>query len=182
MKLTSLALTLVLLSFATTADAQRRRAFTSGQRYQSNGKFGLGLELGEPTGLNGKLFLAPDQALNFGIGDIYRNYYVNGDGLHLYLDYLWHPVELASTEAFKLPFYVGVGGRVWFFDVNNCNGCNNASIFGIRVPVGIAFDFNTVPLDVFVQFVPTLDFYRDYANRTFNLDVDFSLGIRYWFS
>ena len=184
MKITNLVAITVVLALVSTADAQRRRAFSSSKRYQSNGKFGLGLELGEPTGINGKLFVAPDQALNFGIGDIYHNYYVGGDGLHLYLDYLWHPIELASTDDFKLPFYVGVGGRVWFFDYN-CPGagpCDGASIFGVRIPVGVAFDFNNVPLDVFVQFVPTLDFYRDYANRDFALDIDFSLGIRYWFT
>jgi hypothetical protein len=52
----------------------------------------------------------------------------------------------------------------------------------VRVPIGIDFDFNDVPLDVFIQFVPTLDFYENYVGRSVYLDVDFSVGIRYWFS
>src|SRR5262249_46966486 len=137
------------------------------------------------AGLTGKVFLAPSHAIDFGIGDLYEGYYVDrvGGGLHIYADYLWHPFVLAKTEPFELPFYVGVGGRFWDFDYA-CDPrgvCANASLFGIRVPVGIAFDFNNVPLDIFVQIVPTLDFYRDFVGRNAYFDFDFTVGIRYWF-
>ena len=55
-------------------------------------------------------------------------------------------------------------------------------MFGIRVPIGLDFDLNNVPLDFFVQVVPTLDFFHNYDPHTVYLDVDFSVGIRYWFS
>ena len=181
MKTPTLIVLVAVLAVSGTADA-RRRHFVSTSNYQSNGTFGLGLELGEPTGVTGKLFLNPSQAIDFGIGDLYHNYYVGADGIHLYADYLWHPFELTSVDALKLPFYIGVGGRAWFFDANcGPNDCG-AEIFGVRVPVGIDFDLNDVPLDIFVQIVPTLDFYHDYANRSVYLDFDFSVGIRYWFS
>jgi hypothetical protein len=182
MKITSLVAITLALALGTTAHAGRR-AFGDGSNYVSNGKFGLGLELGEPTGLNGKLFLSPSTAFDFGIGDLYHNFYVDGDGFHIYADFMWHPLEVAHTPDFKLPFYVGVGGRAWFFNYN-CRGtvCNSSSMFGIRVPLGLDFDLNNVPLDLFIQFVPTLDFYRNYVNRSVYLDVDFSVGIRYWFS
>lgn len=179
MKTTSLVAVVFAVCLAHTAEA-RRRSFAGGSDFQSNGTFGLGLELGEPSGLNGKLFLDPSQAIDFGIGEIYHHYYA-GDGLHLYLDYLWHPKMLVHAEAFNLGFYIGVGGRVWFFDYNN-NGTANAEAFGVRVPVGVTFDFNSVPLDVFVQFVPTLDFYHNYDRHSVFLDIDFSVGIRFWFS
>jgi hypothetical protein len=186
MKTTALIVLVAVLGFSGTANA-RRRHFGGGQSdYQSNGTFGLGLELGEPTSLNGKLFLTPSGALDFGIGTLYH-YYVpgNNDGLHLYLDYLWHPFLITEAPAFKLPFYVGLGGRIWFGDfVCGPGGVTcNADIFGVRVPVGIDFDFNEVPLDVFIQIVPTLDFFRDFNNHgDVELDFDFSVGIRYWFS
>jgi len=175
----------LLMLVGHTAEAQRARPEGfHGERFEANKKFGLGLELGAPTGLTGKLFISPDNAIDFGIGDLYHNYYVdNGAGLHLYADYLWHPVVLTSAEAFELPFYVGVGGRVWFFDYACPGGtCNGAEAFGVRVPLGISFDFNNVPLDIFIQAVPTLDFFRDYRNHDVYLDIDFSVGIRYWFS
>ncbi len=167
----------IVLALASGAEA-RRRSFGASSDYQSNGEFGCGLELGAPSGLNCKVFLNPSQALDFGIGGMYH-YYNGGDGLHLYLDYLWHPKELVSTEAFKLPFYIGVGGRIWFFDYGNDA---RADVFGLRIPIGIAFDFNNVPLDVFAEIVPTLDFFHNYDQHDVYLDIDFSVGIRFWFS
>ncbi len=178
MKATSLIAVVFAMALAGTAHADRRH-FDNTSDYQSNGVFGLGLELGAPTGLNGKLFLTPNTALDFGIGEIYHSYYA-GDGLHVYVDYLWHPKELVRTPAFKLPLYIGVGGRIWFFDYDN-KGNQNGSAFGVRVPIGITFDMNNIPLDFFGQFVPTLDFFHNYYRHDLYIDVDFSVGARYWF-
>ena len=186
MKLVSLVAISIALAATTTADARPRpHSLTSGaKRFEANKTFGLGIELGEPTSINGKWFVGRDQALDFGIGTIYH--YRDRSGLNLYADYLWHPLVLTSAEAFELPLYVGIGGRYWDFDYGcdrNGNNCVfNASGIGVRVPVGISFDFNNVPLDIFIQLVPTLDFYRDYSEHDVYLDVNFSLGIRYWFS
>lgn len=182
MRISSLITITVAIVLSAPAHAGRR-SFGDGSGFVSNGQFGLGLELGQPSGLNGKWFYGPSTALDFGVGVIYHNFYVDGDGFHAYLDHLWHPTQLASNAHFKLPFYVGVGGRMWFFDYR-CGGgvCANASVFGVRVPLGIAFDFNKIPLDVFAQFVPTVDFYRNYRDRTLYIGVDFSIGARYWFN
>ncbi|HEY1558779.1 MAG TPA: hypothetical protein VGF94_28345 [Kofleriaceae bacterium] len=155
--------------------------------FEANKKFGLGLELGDLVGINGKLFVNSNQAIDFGLGDYgyaYR-YYGDTGGIHLYADYLWHPKVLAKPEAFELPFYIGVGGRFYDFGFacdargNNCTG---AEAFGIRVPIGLDFDFNNVPLDIFVQIVPTLDFFSNFTNHGVGFDFDFSIGARYWFS
>jgi len=167
--------------FAAAAEARPRPdGHLGGRRVEANKTFGLGIVLGAPTGLIGQYFLSSDRALDFGIGDIYN--YFDRSGLHIYADYLWHPTSLVSTEAFELPLYIGVGGRFWNFD-NRVNGnTNSASAFGIRVPVGVSFDFNAVPLDVFIQVVPVLDFYSNYAAHSVYLDIDASFGIRYWFN
>lgn len=171
-----------LMICAGTADARRRRVM-GGEKYVANGKFGLGLELGAPFGLNGKYFLTDSTALNFGIGEVYDNYYDNRDGFNLYIDHLWHPFLLTNQPAFQLPFYVGVGVRLWDFDDRRDRfNDNNGLAFGIRVPIGIAFDFNKVPLDIFVQFTPVLDLITGYGgNDGINDHLEFSVGIRYWF-
>src|SRR5678816_4505354 len=115
---TSLVALALLAAMAPDADARRKRTFSGGQsRYESNGKFGLGLELGGPSGLNGKYFLSGNTALNFGLGWDDEYYYgydrYRRSGVHIYLDHLWHPFLLTEAEAFKLPFFVGVGVRVW---------------------------------------------------------------------
>jgi hypothetical protein len=171
-----------LALFATAqADARPRPGgHIHGRRFEANKTFGAGLELGEPTGITGKYFLAPDRALDFGIGDVYN--YANRSGLHIYGDYLWHPVSLASTEDFELPFYIGVGARIWNFDNRLNDGTDDhAFAIGFRVPIGISFDFNEVPIDVFVQIVPVLDFFSGYDAHTIYPDLDASVGIRYWF-
>ncbi|HEY5948110.1 MAG TPA: DUF3996 domain-containing protein [Kofleriaceae bacterium] len=142
--------------------------------------------MGEPTGLNGKVFVAPKVALDFGVGWIYRHYYY-GDGLHLYGDVLFHPVSLVHSDAFELPLYIGGGLRFWDFEYCRArNDCGyGGSAIGIRIPVGISFDFNNVPLDIFLQLVPTIDFIRgDYYDRyrdRNHFGVDLSVGIRFWF-
>ena len=171
-----------LLVFATTASEARPRpgGHLGGRSFDANKTFGLGLELGAPTGINGKYFLSSDRALDFGVGDLYT--YYNRSGLHIYGDYLFHPVSLVSTEPFELPLYVGIGARFWDFGYRNQNNDVSAFAIGLRVPVGISFDFNNVPLDIFVQIVPVLDFYSGYAPHTVFLDFDGSVGIRYWFN
>jgi hypothetical protein len=167
------------------AGSRPRRQQRGGHGFVANKTFGLGLELGEPSGLNGKYFLSPSGALDFGVGYIYQYYYY-GDGLHIYADYLWHPTSLASAQAFELPFYIGGGLRLWDFNYCYLGNCGySSSAIGIRVPIGIAFDFNRVPLDFFIQLVPVVDFitgtyYDQYRDRT-HLGIDFSVGIRYWF-
>lgn len=178
------ALTLLAVMAPDDADARRRRSFGSGRSdYVSNGKFGIGLELGGPTGFNGKYFLGASNALNFGVGYDHEGYYgyrYRRRGLHVYLDHLWHPVQLTNTEPFKLPFYVGVGVRLWdWTDEDDIDG----TVLGVRAPLGIAFDFNNVPLDIFVQLTFVLDFffddYRD-RNRAI-LHLEGSIGARFWF-
>ena len=170
-----------IIVFATTAsEARPRPGGLGGRSFDANKTFGLGLELGAPTGINGKYFLSSDRALDFGIGDLYT--YYNRSGLHLYGDYLFHPVSLASAEAFELPFYVGVGARFWDFGYRNANNDVSAFAIGIRVPIGVSFDFNNVPLDIFIQVVPVLDFFSGYAPHTVFIDFDASVGVRYWFN
>ncbi len=167
------------------SDRGRPRARGRSKAFQANKTFGLGLELGAPVGLNGKVFVAPSVAIDFGLGFIYSHYYY-GDGVHLYGDVLWHPTSLVSAAAFELPFYVGVGLRYWNFDYCDRGLCAyGGNAVGIRVPVGIAFDFNRTPLDIFIQLVPVLDFvngdyYDRYRDRS-HFGIDLSAGIRYWF-
>jgi hypothetical protein len=179
--LAAVAVFALCFSLAGTAEARRRTFGKSGSRYQSNGKFGLGLELGAPSGLNGKLFLSPSTALNFGVGWLYDNYYRDGDGIHLYLDHLWHPVSLTENPTFKLPFFVGVGGAFWSYDDRRDRFDDRYSALGLRVPFGLAFDFNNVPLDIFVQLTLVVDFYFGDNRDRFGPGFAGSVGIRYWF-
>jgi hypothetical protein len=179
-----LALALVALA-AAPADAKRNRKFGSGGGdFSSNGTFGLGLELGSPSGVNGKYFLTESTALNFGVGWIRdRYYYDHRDGVHLYIDHLWHPFVLARADAFQLPLYVGIGGRLWSFDDRyNRDFEDDGFALGARVPLGIAFDFNDIPLDVFIQLTFVADIIFGYRDDRAGLHLEGSVGARFWFN
>lgn len=179
----------VLLAVASVPAVEARPRPAGGgsmKSFSANKTFGLGLELGQPTGITGKYFLTDSNALDFGLGYIYHNRWYGNDGVHLYLDYLWHPFSLVSAQAFELPFFIGVGGRFWDFDYCDARVCyDGGSAFGVRVPLGIAFDFNEVPLDIALNIVPTFDFiggdYYDRYDRRTHFGVDVSVAIRYWF-
>lgn len=163
----------------------RRRRGGGGNGYEADRTFGLGLEAGEPSGLNGKYFVSDSGAIDFGVGWIYEHYYY-GDGVHLYADYLWHPKVLASTASFELPFYVGLGVRFWDFEYCDNRVCGfDGSALGFRVPLGIALDFNNAPIDIFFQLVPVLDFidgdYYDRFGDRMHFGIDGTVGIRFWF-
>jgi len=177
-----LVLTVAMLVGAGTADARPRPAGQRQSNFQANKTFGLGIMLGAPTGLSGKYFLGPDTALDFGIGVI--GGYGRRDGLHLHMDFLWHPISLVSTEPFELPLYFGIGGRIWDYDYHYRDiDYNEGTAVGVRVPLGIAFDFNNVPIDIFAEIALVLDFLvDDYYGDDFDVDLNGAIGIRYYFN
>ncbi len=80
--------------------------------------FGLGLILGEPTGLSAKFWTSKVNAFDFGLGvsvggdRISHKYDYDKSGrIHFHMDYLWHSFNaISSTERF--PLYYGLGGQI----------------------------------------------------------------------
>src|SRR5215831_18324146 len=138
----ALAVLAFAVGFPTKSEARPHPAEGGSSSFEANKTFGMGLELGEPFGLNGKWFYSSSRAIDFGIGDIYD--YYDYRGLYIYGDHLWHPVSLVSAAAFELPLYVGVGASLWHWDdyvYRGCPGACSGNALGVRVPVGITFDF-----------------------------------------
>lgn len=162
-------------------DAEARRRPKKQKKFQANKTFGLGILIGDPTALSGKYFYDSSKAFDFGVGAV--RYWRGRDGLHLHADHLWHPVSLVSAEAFELPLYLGVGLRLFSFDERyDGEDYDDALALGVRVPFGIAFDFNETPIDIFIEIAPVVDvFVRDYRDDSLYFDVQGGIGIRYWF-
>lgn len=111
------------------------------------GTFGIGLIIGEPTGISAKLYLSDDTAVAAAAGSA-----VVGGGLHAHADFLWHPWILTGTEEeskFVMPAYIGVGARALSHDRGR-DGDDDFHL-GVRGVAGIVFDFKTIPIDVFVE-------------------------------
>lgn len=128
---------------------------------------GLGLIVGEPTGLSGKYVLTEQFALQgaLGLSVIEKGFWFNGDFL----------VQLHDvfTKDGRWPLYLGGGLILQDRGVSGKNKNGGLSL-GIRAVAGVEFladDRVTVFGEVSVQpfIIPSLDF-----------GVGFALGMRYW--
>jgi hypothetical protein len=156
-------ITLLLFILASVTIAQERR-------------FGLGVIIGEPTGISAKLWISPVNALDFGLGwsvggDRVGNYKGGFDGgsrVHFHMDYLWHWFDaIHSSERF--PLYTGVGGRI------NTGAGYDASA-AVRGVFGIAWLPRQTPIDVFIELVPSLQIVPSTG-----FGIDAGLGARFFF-
>ncbi|MCP4447378.1 MAG: hypothetical protein GY811_18820 [Myxococcales bacterium] len=157
----------------------RPRPTRNSKQFEANKGFGLGLMLGEPTGLTGKYYLSKDTALDFAIGRYGRYGRDQFDNaLHIHVDFLWHPVVLADPPAFWLPLYFGVGGRLLDHYRNDRDFSDDVHL-GVRAPLGIMMDFNTIPLDIFLEVALIVDLIQDDHGYA---DLNTLLGARYYFN
>ncbi|HEX2686031.1 MAG TPA: hypothetical protein VHN14_05410 [Kofleriaceae bacterium] len=141
-------------------------------RGSDKGTLGVGIILGEPTGITAKLYLKDDQAVQAAIGSAFI-----GGGLQLHGDYVFHPYILQSRPSFVLPVYVGPGLRL----IDYTNGRDGSSFaIGARAVGGLLFDFKEVPLDAFIEVAGVLEYeFKDGAG--FGLRLNAGAGVRYYF-
>jgi len=128
------------------------------------GAFGVGVILGEPTGLsfkqwvNSRTALAGAAAWSFG----------EESAFHVHLDYLVHTGGRSDPDVGRLLFYLGIGGRL--------KAEEDDGRLGARVPLGLAYELDDSQIDVFFELAPILDI----APKT-ELRVNGGFGIRYFF-
>lgn len=138
-----------------------------GESYaQKHGDFGLGVMLGDPTGLNAKLWLGQDFAVDFGVGFSF----LGGEHLHIQADFLWH-FDIDRFSSGALDLYLGVGPKLGIF-----TGGGDGVRVGVRAPLGIAFELAKAPFDFFLEVAAGLWLIDDV-----DFDLDAAIGFRYWF-
>lgn len=126
------------------------------------GRFGIGLIVGDPSGVSGKHNLgrmAIDWAVGWGL--------IEGDGIQGHVDWLWS-LDLKSFDRADLGLHFGVGPKLALFD--------DAAWVGARAPVGVNFAFERVPIDVFVEVAAGL-----WIVEETDFDLDAAAGARWWF-
>jgi hypothetical protein len=124
---------------------------------------GLGLTLGEPTGISFKGWVTGTGAIQIGLGYPSLSY---SHGTALSAEYLWHSHVFRSREYFPLSY--GIGG---IFGVSG-----GTNIMGARGVIGIAWWPHHSSLDVFLQVVPTM-----YFKPVSDFEFDFGFGVRFFF-
>ena len=130
---------------------------------QENG-FGLGVIVGEPTGISLKGWMNNNTAIDAGVAWSFSH----ETTFHVHIDYLLHNFSLIEKED-RIPLYYGLGGRIK-------TGGSGDDRVGIRGVIGVAYFFEDAPLDAFFEIVPVLD-----VSPTTDFQFNGGVGIRYYF-
>lgn len=135
---------------------------------------GIGLVVGEPTGVSVKKWISPENALDAGLGWSFSEH----ESLQFHGDFLIHNFNVLKTEvhAGRLPVYFGVGGRLKLQDENHGREHDGDASIGVRIPFGISYLFDKSPVDIFAEIVPILDVVPDA-----DFDINAAIGVRVYF-
>lgn len=141
---------------------------------QTTDGLGVGIILGEPTGLGLKKWLGNDRAIDAGVAWSFSE----NESLHVHVDYLFHRFDvLTAAVPGRLPVHFGIGGRLKFKDDDEKKKRNSDdNLIGIRVPLGVSYLFASAPIDLFAEIVPVLDVAPDT-----DFDLNAAIGVRYYF-
>ena len=136
---------------------------------------GLGIIVGEPTGISIKKWLNDKHAVDAAAA---WSFYEN-ESFQFHADYLIHNFTLLKSDEIigKLPVYFGLGTRLKLKEENKGKGRNDEdTLFGVRIPFGISYLFADIPIDVFVEVVPILDIVPDTE-----FEINAGIGARFYF-
>lgn len=129
------------------------------------GNFGLGLVVGSPGdfGATGKYWMDNQSAFQGSLR-------ING-GTIAQFQYVWHDYDVIHPTTGAMPFYIGIGGDLAL-------GGGSVAVAACA-PIGLTYLFqkSSVPIDIFVEGVPTLWFFS--GGTSFQIYAD--LGARYYF-
>ncbi len=135
-----------------------------------NRPLGIGLIVGEPTGLSVKLWTSSVTAFDMGLGWSVRNQ--NNDEketkIHVHIDYIRHAFDALNTTE-TLPLYYGFGGRF-------IGGSEDDGSLALRGVLGLAWLPHQTNLDLFVEIAPSLQIV---PSSSFLIDA--AIGCRYFF-
>lgn len=143
---------LVLLAMSSTARAEA---------------IGLGLFLGEPSGLDIKVGLSAKSSIDIVIG---QSSFRDNRTDYLHITYLLTPF-VARGRSVLVPFRIGIGAAAIGVVDDNAHAA-------VRVPLEIGFRFRRTPLEIYGE-VAIKGVFVEEDFITF--DVDGGIGIRFYF-
>lgn len=168
--------TVILASVVLLATASAHaRPLALSKRFETTKMLGLGVTLGVPSGVSGKLMFTPEWAVDLGVGAYLA--YRDRDGMHVHADLLWQPFVAVEGQSFLAPMYFGIGPRILRHD--------EITHIGVRIPVGISFMFDKTPVDIFLEGAFVYDFSISEPavdqESPGAVDVNGLVGVRYFF-
>ncbi len=149
---------IVIVAFIITSTLNFSKNFEN-----ERGKVGVGIILGEPTGLSGKYWLNEFEAIDVGIAYSF----IGESSFSLHADYLYHDLDVIIDKR-EIPVYYGFGFRFRALD--------NDPALGARGVIGVVWYHPKYPFDVFFEIVPVFELF---PSTSLNLDI--AIGGRYYF-
>ncbi len=135
----------------------------------AHGPFGLGLIVGEPTGVSTIYNLDDSQSIDAGIGWSFTN----SGKFHLHTDYLRHFHSIIDVDSGSVDMHYGLGARI---KMEENNKKEDETYFGVRIPVGLDYNFENMPIDIFLEAALIVDL----APET-RADFNAGIGGRWYF-
>ena len=140
---------------------------TAGAGWGQRSGAGVGIILGEPTGIDGKFWLSGRTAFDAAVAWSASKH----SRLLFQGDFVFHDFRVLK-RAFEvrrgdLPLYYGIGARLR-------TGYDDE--FGIRFVAGMAYIFPSAPFDMFLEIAPIMNLVPETEP-----DASAGLGFRFWF-
>ncbi|MEX0719555.1 MAG: DUF3996 domain-containing protein [Balneolaceae bacterium] len=140
---------------------------TFAQAQNTDKNFGLGVIIGEPTGLSLAYWTSNSRSFSAGAAWSLHDNSRGNESVQVHVDYLFHNFNIVSVERGSMPLYIGFGARLRLGDNEKA---------GIRIPLGAAYHFQNDPFEIFLEFVPIFD-----LTPSTGISGNSGLGIRYYF-
>lgn len=148
-------LVILFLTFSITIFAQSKR-------------FGLGMILGQPTGFTTKFWLSKHNSFNTAFAwSLFES--DSSKSFYIHLDHVFYYYGFFDIAPGLLPLNIGVGLSTEF-------RTNETTYIGFRVPVGLTYIFEDIPIEIFGEVAPVINLYPNS-----NIRVVGGIGFRYFF-
>jgi hypothetical protein len=129
----------------------------------NNGMSGIGIIIGNPTGIS--LKFPNDEKTHFNA--VISWSLKNDPDIYLHVDYIFKTLTpIAFTQQFSMTPIIGIGGRLESTHGNS----------GIRLPFGLTHKLQKKPIEFLIEIIPALDVF---PATDFNVGVAFA--VRYLF-
>jgi hypothetical protein len=132
--------------------------------YQEGRPFGLGVIVGDPTGITAEKWLGHRTAFDFA-----AEWSLDGDdSVALAGDHLWYDFGITGTRHHAFALHYGLGARALLRDARDDR-------VGVRLPIGLTYFAGDGRVGIFAQVAPLLDVAPDT-----DVGVQGGVGARYF--